>query len=153
MSRSYHKYIRVGTCTGSNTEYYRTKHRKIRRAHKNEMRTQLRPWINSVIGTHFPHNSKGIPDQFYDENMLTMADEFNISPHIFKDSWDEPTDGSHLVTPDLVNFVKIDYANVVRSGHHSKRKWNRDCWEKIMYDYYTHLEHNLKSYHQKRDFK
>lgn len=79
MSRSYRKkYLRLGNCWGSNTEYYRTKRRQFRRKAKQQLHIKLEDFVH-------PEKLK-----------------------VFKDYWDEPTDGSWLAD---IKYLKKHYAN------------------------------------------
>lgn len=78
MSKTYYKIIRCGNCLGSNTNYYRTKRRIFRRKAKQQLRINLEDFVH-------PEKLKK-----------------------FKDSWDEPTDGSYLVNWD---YIKNDLYN------------------------------------------
>lgn len=79
MSRSYRKkYLRLGNCWGSNTEYYRTKRRQFRRKAKQQLHIKLEDFVH-------PEKLK-----------------------VFKDYWDEPTDGSWLAD---AKYLKKHYAD------------------------------------------
>ena len=67
MSRSYKKVLKLGNCTGSNTEYYKNRRRKLRRVSRQQLH------INE--------------DDFVHPEKLMK----------YKDSWNEPTDGTFLV--------------------------------------------------------
>ena len=74
MARTYRKLVKVGTCTGSNTEFYRYMNRKCR----NKNRQNL-------------------------HNLMANYDIENIDNYIsyskpIHDSWNEPTDGTHLIS-------------------------------------------------------
>ena len=83
MSKTYHKVIRCGVCVGSNTTYYRARRRTFRRNAKQYLRIKLENFIH--------------PEKL----------------RKFKNSWDEPTDGSYLVNWD---YIKNDLYNAL-SGH------------------------------------
>ncbi len=75
MSKSYGKYITVGFCYGSNTEYYRDRNRYFR--NKN------RQIIRNLVA------NKNIQD--FEDCYLDFR-----QPR--KNDWDEPTDGTYKVT-------------------------------------------------------
>ena len=70
MSRSYRKYIRKFTCTGSNTEYYKARRREIKNAHRMQLRNLLANY-----------NPEDIDDKWIEPCIPT------------EDQWMEPTDG------------------------------------------------------------
>ena len=78
MSRTYHKVIRCGVCCGNNTDYYRTKRRIFRRKAKQQLRIKLEDFVH-------PERLKK-----------------------FKDSLDEPTDGTWLVNWDIIKYDLYD---------------------------------------------
>lgn len=78
MSRTYRKIIRCGNCCGSNTNYYRTRRRIFRRKTKQQLRINLEDFVH-------PEKLKK-----------------------FKDSWDEPTDGSWRVNWDVIKHDLYD---------------------------------------------
>lgn len=72
MSRSYKKKLRIGICEGSNTSYYRHKRRNYR--------SKLKHSIFKAMQFEEPDDEYVHPEQEI----------------FFKDSWDEPSDGSLL---------------------------------------------------------
>lgn len=82
MSRTYRKAIRQGVCTGSNTEYYRARTRKLRRMNRQSLHTAI--------------------------TKLDIADAADVI-YTFKyprrNEWDEPTDGSYYVDKNYVDSV------------------------------------------------
>ncbi len=86
MSKTYRKNVRVGICTGSNTEFYRERRRKYRRMIRNE----IRKLINS--GT---------------EEDIENASFKKLLKH---DSWEEPTDGTvtYRSKQDAKNRIKFN---------------------------------------------
>ena len=71
MSKSYGKYKSLGICTGSNTEWYRDRIRKIRNKNKHRIRNILTNYsINEFDDVYNPYS---LPK---------------------KDTWMEPTDGT-----------------------------------------------------------
>lgn len=99
MSRTYRKVIRQGICTGSNTEYYRDMNRKCRRKNNHELRNLLAnndiETVNNKIMSYVP----------------------------IHDSWDEPTDGTFLIS----KTAKKDYTEdpVWRNDETGIHYWNR----------------------------
>lgn len=103
MSRSYRKVICCGVCGGSNTDYYRLKRRVFRRKTRQQLHVKL--------------------DDFVHPEELSK----------FKDSWDEPTDGTRLVDWDYIKTdlydaqagrprwsVKVVYYDMKRFGRYLK---------------------------------
>ena len=84
MSRSYKKVIKCGTCTGSNTEFYRNRNRKARQMNRHNLRNLMANY------------------DVEDAADLVMTIEF---PH---DDWREPTDGTFLVTKKDKKFYTED---------------------------------------------
>ena len=75
MSRTYRKVVKCGICTGSNTEYYREKNRKCRAKNRHSLH-------NMIVN--------------YD--IETVSDTIPFGEVPIHDSWDEPTDGTFLVS-------------------------------------------------------
>lgn len=74
MSKSYKKVVKCGVATGSNTKYYRAMNRKCRNKNRQSLRNLLANY------------------DIEDVNDLVMT----VVP--IHDSWDEPTDGTFLVS-------------------------------------------------------
>lgn len=90
MSRTYRKVIRQGICTGSNTEYYRDMNRKCRTKNRQSLRNMIANYDIEVVSDIIP-----------------------LSEVPIHDSWNEPTDGTFLIS----KTAKRDYSDI----HH----WNR----------------------------
>lgn len=75
MSKTYRKFIKCGICCGSNTEYYRAKNRYCRRKNRHVLR-------NLLANNHIETIAEVIPPA--------------VKP--IHDSWNEPTDGTILIT-------------------------------------------------------
>ncbi len=73
MSRTRKKYIKIGNCCGSNTEYYRQ-----RRKLENVKSKQI------LTNAFKKYDGEEIDEHIYNVRL----------PH---DRWNEPTDGTHLV--------------------------------------------------------
>lgn len=101
MSRTYRKVIKQGICTGSNTEYYRERNRKARQMNRHNLR--------NLIANH----------DIDDVNDLVMS---TVLPH---DSWDEPTDGTYLITKNDRDFYVNDPYFGKKSAGTSINFWNR----------------------------
>lgn len=78
MSRTYRKILRLGICTGSNTEYYRAKRRTFRRRARQQLHIKLEDFVH--------------PEKLAK----------------YKDSWNEPTDGTWLAD---AKDVKNNFSN------------------------------------------
>lgn len=89
MSRTYRKVVKCGICTGSNTEYYRDMNRKIRNKNNHSLRNLI---ANNDIDTVNNKIMSYVP---------------------IHDSWNEPTDGTYLIS----KTAKRDYSDI----HY----WNR----------------------------
>lgn len=74
MSRTYRKILRLGFAHACNTDYYRTKRRTFRRKARQRLHVDLEDFV------HPEKLSK------------------------FKDSWDEPTDGTWLVDWNYIKY-------------------------------------------------
>ena len=102
MSRTYRKVVKCGICTGSNTEYYREKNRKCRAKNRQTLR-------NMIIN--------------YD--IETCSDLVPLGEVPIHDSWDEPTDGTFLVTKkDRSFYINDPYFGNLHDGT-STNYWNR----------------------------
>lgn len=75
MARTYRKFVKCGICNGSNTEYYREKNRKCRAKNRQTLR-------NMIVN--------------YD--IETCSDLIPLGEVPIHNSWDEPTDGTYLIT-------------------------------------------------------
>ena len=101
MSRTYRKVIKQGVCYGSNTEFYRDMNRKIRNKNKHSLRNLI---ANNDIDT---------------VNDLVMTDK------PIHDSWNEPTDGTRLITKsDIGSYIK-DNRYIAKHDGTSENFWNR----------------------------
>lgn len=101
MARTYRKVIKCGYCTGSNTEYYRNMNRKCRAKNRHSLRNLL---ANNDIET--------VNDRIMDY----------VPIH---DSWDEPTDGTFLITKNDRDFYVNDPYFGRKSAGTSENFWNR----------------------------
>lgn len=104
MSRSYKKFIKCGICTGSNTEYYRRMNRKCRAKNRHTL-----------------------------SNMLANYDIENLSDYIpapevpIHDSWNEPTDGTFLISKKDKMSYKYDLDGSETKNEHygtGENYWN-----------------------------
>lgn len=86
MSKSYSKVKKFGFCKGNNTEYYDEKRRNLRAKEKQVMRDTI------------AHNDISEFDDVYTPLNLP-----------FKDSWDEPTDGTFLMDAKMID--RDEYIN------------------------------------------
>ncbi len=102
MSRTYRKYIRQGNCTGSNTEYYRNMNRKCRAKNRHSLRNLI---ANNDIDTV--------------ANLIPPG----IVP--IHDSWNEPTDGTRLISKNDKNYYCDDSNWGTRGDGNAKNYWNR----------------------------
>ena len=75
MSRSYKKVVRQGVCQGSNTKYYKARRRWVRNKNRQILRNSL---TNYAI------------DDINDLIVFIKLPKRN--------DWDEPTDGTYLIT-------------------------------------------------------
>jgi hypothetical protein len=89
MSRTYRNVIKQGRCYGSNTEFYRDMNRKVRNKNKHTLRNLLA------------------------NNDIETVNDMIMSEKPIHDSWNEPTDGSFLIS----KTAKRDYSDI----HY----WNR----------------------------
>ena len=87
MSKSYAKNIKVGICTGSNTEFYRDRRKHQRRVNSNRIKNVL---ANNEI------------EEFDDKYI-----PYNIPK---RDDWEEPTDGTVILSPKDVK--ELDGYNI-----------------------------------------
>lgn len=85
MSKSYHKKIRMHIAYGNNTDYYRSRRRRNRRANRITLRTTVT------------------------KNEVQDVDDVLVLKEIPKrDTWNEPTDGSWVETAETINQKIID---------------------------------------------
>lgn len=82
MSRTYRKYLRLGVCCGSNTEWYRDRRREQRTKNKHALRKIRKMPIES------------------------FANECEFINWPKRDSWYEPTDGTWLVYKSTIRQWK-----------------------------------------------
>ena len=87
MSKSYAKNIKLGICTGSNTEFYRDRRKHQRRVNSNRIKNVL---ANNEI------------EEFDDKYI-----PYNIPK---RDDWEEPTDGTVILSPKDVK--ELDGYNI-----------------------------------------
>lgn len=76
MSKSYAKKIKLGICSGSNTEFYRDRRKHQRHINSNRIKNVL---------------ANNEADEFDDKYI-----PYNIPKN---DDWEEPTDGTFILTP------------------------------------------------------
>lgn len=101
MSRSYKKRLRMHSCTGSNTEWYRARRRMKRRRDRNHMRYML---ANNDIDT-------------VSENLI-----FEHMPK--SDTWNEPTDGSWSISyADVIRRYNDSLHDTGRFGGLRREFW------------------------------
>ena len=96
MSRTYRKAVKRGLCCGSNTDFYRDMNRKCR----NKNRHSLRNLISN-----------------YD--IETVDEIIPVAEVPIHDSWNEPTDGTYLITKKDKKFYTTD------EYYSKKNVWNR----------------------------
>lgn len=104
MSRTYRKYVKCGICTGSNTEYYRDMNRKCRTKNRHELRNLM---------AH--HDIKDVND---------MINGGAVPIH---DLWNEPTDGTFLVSKRNKNQYKYNFDGTETTNRHygtGENYWN-----------------------------
>lgn len=105
MSKTTRKNIRVGICTGRNTEYYRDRTRKMRRKYSSNLRHIIRQFA------------------------IDVAEELIMNPKFpRRNEWDEPTDGTRLITRrnanDEASYIK-EIDRTLRNYKKTKRGFNR----------------------------
>lgn len=81
MSKTYHKNIRIGVCSGSNTMYYRNRNRKVRRTNKSLLKSAVSQYEDDEIQENL--------------NFIKLP----------KNTWDEPTDGTHTYNKKQLNLL------------------------------------------------
>ena len=102
MSRSYKKIVKLGNCGGSNTEYYRTMNRKCRAKNRHTLRSIMANYDIETVSDNIPNAE--IP---------------------IRDSWNEPTDGTYIVSKEDKNFYINDPYFGRKSSGTSENFWNR----------------------------
>lgn len=107
MSRSFKKFYKHGFCCGSNTEYYRTKRKRLRRLARYLLR------LNS--------------DEFVHPELVSK----------FKDSWDEPTDGTCLY-----NYHQVDD----RASEIRNKELKNTRFYDVRLSFYNKVRRKLKHY-------
>lgn len=103
MSRTYRKYVKCGICTGSNTEYYRDMNRKCRSKNRHSLRNLL---------AH--------------EDIETVNDLI-LSEAPIHDDWNEPTDGTILVSKKNKKNFMYNFDGTETKNHHygtGENYWN-----------------------------
>lgn len=100
MARTYRKYVKCGNCTGSNTEYYKARRRKVRNMNNHMLR--------NLMANH----------------SIDEVNDLIVTVTLPHDSWDEPTDGTILISKKDKSF----YTEDSYFGHHDGtglNYWNR----------------------------
>lgn len=85
MARTYRKYIKCGCATGTNTEFYRALNRKCRAKNRHVLRNLIA-----------------------NKDIETVSEEIQLAVTPIHDSWNEPTDGTFLVSPKDKDFYVND---------------------------------------------
>lgn len=117
MSRTYRKYVKCGTCTGSNTEFYRDRNRKARQMNRHNLRNLM---ANNDI-----------------EDVANLVITI-VLPH---DSWNEPTDGTFLVSKKDKNLYKYeDDGSIAKNRHYGtgENYWNHKFGKYLKSKKYKH---------------
>lgn len=90
MSRTYRNYIKCGICYGSNTDFYRELNRFCRNKNKHILRNLLA-----------------------NADMETLAEVIPLAIQPKRDTWNEPTDGTFLISKKQIlsghKFLNVDY--------------------------------------------
>lgn len=87
MSRTYRKAVKQGMCAGSNTKFYRDMNRRCRNKNRHSLRNLVANYDIDTVSNLIP-----LPE---------------IPIH---DSWNEPTDGTVLITmKDKLYYCNDDY--------------------------------------------
>lgn len=127
MARTYRKVIKLGVCSGSNTEYYRYKRRKTRRKNNQNLRNLI---------ANFPIDE--IDDRF-------------VSTKMIHDDWDEPTDGTYIIFKtdknDFINDDGITARYSIKRYGSTVNHWNRKYGSKLKS---KHLVHEIQSKRYRR---
>lgn len=106
MSRTYKKNVKVGIAGGTNTEFYRSRDRKIRRKNREICR--------------------GMVDN-EDRDLAVMNDKY------IKNDWEEPTDGSYVYNEETLkqnarennSGMLTKFQSKIARYIKSMRPWNR----------------------------
>lgn len=101
MARTYRNVIKVGICTGSNTEYYRDRNRKARNKNNHMLRNLMAN-----------HSIEEVND------LISNV----VLPH---DDWDEPTDGTYIITRNNRDFYVNNPYFGRKSAGTGLNFWNR----------------------------
>lgn len=104
MARTYRNIVKLGVCTGSNTEYYRTMNRKCRAKNRHSLRNMMANYDIETINDIMP--APAVP---------------------IHDSWNEPTDGTFFISKNDKNFYLYDEdGSVITNPHYGtgKNYWN-----------------------------
>lgn len=97
MSRSYKKNIVVNTCYGDNRDFYKSRRRKIKNAHRMQLRSLVAQYEPEVI------------DDIWKEPSIPM-----------RDTWAEPTDGHYGMNRDMWKAQKKKYNRYYDNDCHDK---------------------------------
>lgn len=84
MSKSYSKKMKFGICSGSNTDFYKERRKTFKKRDKQAIRNTL---------AHF--------------DVEDFDEKYKPHHEVFKDDWNEPTDGTILATSgddEIVQF-------------------------------------------------
>ena len=105
MSRTYKKNVKVGIAGGKNTEFYRSRDRKIRRKNREICR--------SIVDDE-------------DRDLTVLNDKY------IKNTWEEPTDGSYLCNEEIIKKNARENGGIITKFQRkiaryikSMRPWNR----------------------------
>lgn len=104
MSRTYRKYVKCGICTGSNTEYYRDMNRKCRSKNRHELR--------NLISNY---------------DIDTVCEMISCGSAPVHNSWDEPTDGTFIVSKRNKKNYMYDLDGTETTNRHygtGENYWN-----------------------------
>lgn len=117
MARTYRNVIKCGICTGSNTEYYRNMNRWCRNKNKHSLRNLLANYDIEVISDIIPLGEVPIHND-----------------------WDEPTDGTILITKKNKNDYKYVNGSIVENPHYGtgENYWNHKFGKYLKNKHYKH---------------
>ena len=104
MARTYRKFVKCGVCTGSNTQYYRDMNRKCRTKNRQTLR-------NMIVN--------------YD--IETVSDIIPLGEVPIHTSWDEPTDGTFIVSKRNKKDYMYELDGSITTNHHygtGENYWN-----------------------------